>query len=159
MIEYEFRGIKILAETDMIREDFKDADNKYRTRFDRHNKVKVQFWEFIIDGSLTELAFVKSSLNYFMQAYWKRTSKEGSRVDLAKGLHHEDSRAGRQSLYFTARQKDNKHFLHICLKQGGATVNESYLDGQEVIMLDVAIGKAISLLVPKTVREFDFFDL
>jgi len=157
MIEYDFKGIKILAETHMIREDFKDADNKYRTRFDRHNQVKARFWDFIIDDNLTELTFVKSSLNYFMHAYWKRSSKEGSKIDLAKGLHQEDSRAGEQSLYFVARQKDQKHFLHICHQQSGATVNESYFDGQEVIMLDVAISKAISLLMPRTVRGLDYF--
>lgn len=159
MIEYEFKGIRIGAETHMIQHDFKDADNRYRTQFDRKNTVKVHFWEFIIDDSLTELAFMKSSLNYFMQAYWKRTSKEGSKIDLAKVLFHEDARKGRQALCFVARQKDNKHFLHICLQQGGATINELYLDGQEVIMLDVAIGKAISLLMPVTLRRMNFFDL
>jgi hypothetical protein len=155
MIEYEFKGIRIGAETHMIRDDFKDADNKYRTRFDRENTVTVRFWEFVIDDNLTGLAFVKSSLSYFMQAYWKRSSKDGSKVDLVKCLSHKD---GQQSLYFTARQKDNKHFLHICLKQGSATVSECYLDGQEVIMLDIAIGKAISLLMPKTVRRCNLFD-
>jgi hypothetical protein len=157
MIEYDFKGISIIAETHMVREDFKDADDKYRTRFDRHNQVKARFWDFIIDDSLTELALVKSSLNYFMQSYWKRSSKEGSKIDLAKGLNHEDSHAGKQSLYFVARQKDQKHFLHICLQQSGATVNETYLDGQEVIMLDIAIGKAISLLMPRAVRGLDYF--
>ena len=158
MIDYEFKGIRILVETHMDRVDFKDADDKYRTRFDRQNKVAVSFWEFTIDDSLTELAFVKSSLNYFMQAYWKRSSKEGSKIDLAKVLYRDDDPAGRQALYFVARQKDNKHFLHISLQEGGVTVNESYFGGQEVIMLDIAIGKAISLLMPKTVSRMGIFD-
>jgi len=156
MIKYDFKGIKVTAETNMIQHDFEDADNKYRTRFDRENTVTVQFWEFVIDDNLTGLAFVKSSLNYFMQGYWKRSGKDGSKVDLAKCLCHRD---GQQSLYFTARQKDNKHFLHISLQQGGVTVNECYLDGQEVIMLDVAIGKAISLLMPVTLRRVSIFDM
>jgi hypothetical protein len=156
MIKYDFKGIRITAETNMIQHDFEDADNKYRTRFDRENTVTVQFWGFVIDDNLTGLAFVKSSLSYFMQAYWKRSSKEGSRIGLSKCLSHKD---GQQSLYFTARQKDNKHFLHIELQQGGTTVNECYLDGQEVIMLDVAVGKAISLLMPVTLRRVSIFDL
>lgn len=150
MIEFDFKGIKIEATVEMEQHDYRDAGGHYKSRFDRETKVVVRFWGFTIDGNLTELTFVKSTLNYFMQCYWKRTSKEGSKIDLAKGLHHETSLTGRQSLYFVARQKDKKHFLQICLQQRGATVNESYLDGQEVIMLDIVIGKAINLLTPTT---------
>ena len=91
---------------------------------------------------------MKSCLQYFMQGYWKRSNKEGGKIDLAKGLHHEDFGAGRSSLYFVAKQKDKKHYLQISLQQAGETVNEIYLDGQETIMLDIAIAKAIGLLTP-----------
>lgn len=159
MVEFDFKGISIEAEVQMTQQDYRDAGGHYRSRFDREVKVVVRFWDFTIDGNLTELAFVKSTLNYFMQAYWKRSGK-GSEIELAKVLHHEASHAGRQSLCFVARQKAKKRSLHICLQQTGINDIECYLDGQEVIMLDIALGKAISLLTPATSSRgtLDFFD-
>jgi hypothetical protein len=152
-VEFEFKGIRVAATVEIGQSDYKDADNRLRTRFERAVRVHVRFWDFFLEnGNLQEFAFVKSTLNYFMQAYWKRSSKEGGRIELVKALHHENPRDGRQALYFSARQKNKKNFLHICLTQNGATVDEVYLDGQEVIMLDVAIGRAISLLPPRTVE-------
>ena len=78
---------------ELTQHDYRDSGGHYKSRVDRDMKLIVRFWNFTIDGNLTELAFVKSTLNYFMQAYWKRTSI-----------------AGRQSLYFVARQKDKKTF-------------------------------------------------
>lgn len=85
-----------------------------------------------------------------MHAYWKRSGKEASKIDLAKVLQHQSSHAGRQSLYFVGRRKEKKRFLHICLQQTGTKNTECYLDGQEVIMLDIALGKAINLPAPAT---------
>lgn len=157
-MEFEFKGITISATVEMEQHDYQDADKRWRTRFERDVRVHVEFWDFSLwYGNLQELAFVKSILNYFMQAYWRRSSKQGDQIDLDKALHRETSYAGRQALYFVARQKNKKHFLQICLEQDGETVNEVYLDGQEVIMLDVAIGKAISLLPPKTIDRMRGF--
>ena|ERR1039457_1890878 len=150
-IEYNHKGIKIDAEVEMKLIDYRDKGGNYRTRFDRNLKVGVKFWEFSINNNLTELAFVKSTLSYFMQLFWKRTSKEDSKIDLVKIIHRDYPNKGRLSLYFVARQKNKKHFLQICLQRGDETVNESYLDGQEVVMLDIAIGKAIGLLTPTTI--------
>ncbi len=153
MIEFDFKGIRIEATVEMEQHDYSDAGNRQRTRFDREVRVFVHFWDFTIwNGNLHELAFVKSVLNYFVQAYWKRSSKEGRKIELVKVLEHQNTGKGRQSLYFVARQKNKMHFLQICLQQNGKTANESYLDGQEVIMLDIAIGKAISLLTPNTIH-------
>lgn len=149
MINFDYKGIRIETTADNQQIDYKDASNRQRTRFEREVRVFVHFWDFTIwNGSLQELAFVKSCLQYFMQGYWKRATKEGSKIDLAKGLHHEDSREGRLSLYFVARQKDKKHYLQICLQRAGKTVNEIFIDGQEAIMLDIALSKAINLLTP-----------
>jgi len=148
MIEFDFKGIRIEAEVEITQKDYRDAGGHHKSRFDREISVVVRFWEFTIGGNLTELAFVKSTLNYFMQAYWKRSSKDGGKIDLAKVLHHDSPYEGKQSLCFMARQKDNKRYLHICLKQPYMKDNECYLDGQEVIMLDIAIAKAIGLLTP-----------
>lgn len=66
---------------------YKDAGGHTRTRFDREVSVDVSIWDYDFrHGDLYELAFVRSILHYFMQAYWKRSSKEGSRIELAKVL-------------------------------------------------------------------------
>jgi hypothetical protein len=155
MIEYDYKGIKVEATVEMERHDYVDAGGHSRARFDRNTKVVVRFWSFAIDGSLTELAYIKSTLNYFMQCYWKRTSKEGSRIDLAKLIHHchESHFVNPQSLNLMARQKNKKHYLEISLFENGNPAGEVYLDGQEVIMLDISLGKAISLLTPKVVER------
>jgi len=149
MIGFDLRGIRVEARAKVNPRTYKDANHRERTRFDRKVRVSVQFWEFTIEnGDLYEVAFVRSVLSYFMHAYWKRSSHKGSRIDLAKVLQHEDYRDGRQSVHFVARQKNKQHFLHIFLAVDGETLEETYLDGQEVIMLEIAVGKAISLMVP-----------
>lgn len=154
MIEFDYKGIQIVVAAENQQINYKDSGNHQRTRFERDLSVFVHFWDFVIwNGNLQELAFVKSCLQFFMQGYWKRSTKEGGRIDLAKGLHHEDYGAGRTSLYFVARQKDKKHYLQISLQQAGKIVNEIYLDGQETIMLDIAIAKAISILTPYKKQE------
>jgi len=147
MIDFNFKGIRIEVIYDMEQYIYNDADNRRKTRFERNTRVIVSFWDFPIYG-LYELSFVKSTLNYFMQGYWKRSGKEGSKIDLAKVLHHEDAINNRLSLYFVSRQKNKKHSLQICLQKNGNTSSEIYLDGQEVLMLDIAIGKIISILAP-----------
>ncbi len=50
-----------------------------------------------------------------------------------------------------ARQKNGIQSLEISVADNGMPAGEVYLSGQEVIMLDIAIGKAINLLSPETV--------
>ena len=151
MINFDFKGIRVEATVDNQQIDYKDAGSRHRVRFERNVRVFVHFWDFVIwNGNLQELAFVKACLQFFLQGYWKRATKEGSKIDLAKALHQEDAREGRLSLYFVARQKDKKHYLQICLQRAGKTVNEIYIDGQEAIMLDIALAKAVNLLTPSS---------
>ena len=149
MVDFEFKGIRVAATIGTRQINYKDAENRNRTRFERDIRVFVNFWDFTIwNGNLHELAFVKSCLQFFMQGFWKRSSKEGGKIDLAKVLHQENSREGRLSLHFVARQKNGKHYLQICLQRAGQTLDEIYIDGQETIMLDIALSKAINLLTP-----------
>jgi hypothetical protein len=158
MIKFDYKGIKIVVAAENQQINYKDSENRHRTRFERDLKVFVYFWDFVIwNGNLQELAFVKSCLQLFMQGYWKRGVKDGGKIDLAKELHHEDFGAVRSSLNFVARQKDKKHYLQISLQQAGETVNEIYLDGQETIMLDIAIAKAINLLTPSNHQSNSLF--
>lgn len=151
MIEYDYKGIKVEATVEMEQVDYVDAGSHCRVRFDKNVKVRVHFWKFVVEGNFTELAYIKSTLNYFMQCYWKRTSKEGSRIELIKTIHHshESHFVKPLSLGFMARQKNRKHYLEVSLFENGNPAGEVYLDGQEVLMLDIAIGKAISLLSPR----------
>jgi hypothetical protein len=154
MVEFDFKGIKVVATVVIDRQEYKDSNYKAQTRFNRDVVASVGFWNFNIVNDLYDFAFVKSTLNYFMQCYWKRTSKEGSKIDLATALEHGDDRPPyviNQSLNMVARQKDKKHFLEISLTENGKPAGKVYLSGREVIMLDIAISKAIHLLSPRTI--------
>lgn len=150
MVNFDFKGVRISAIVSMERCTYKDAGGRERTRFDRDVTVAVHFWDYILMyGDLHELAFVKGILTYFMQAYWKRSSKEGSRIDLNKALSRPEFNDDREALCFAAKQKDKKNYLHIWHEKNGETLNQVYLDGHEVIMLDIALGKAINLMSPQ----------
>jgi hypothetical protein len=154
MINFDFKGIKIEASASLRKHTYQDVRKGTLTRFEREVEVRVHFWDFFIcDRNFYELAFVKSTLQYFMQFYWKRSNKTGGKINLAKALHEEHPHGGYQSLLFIARQKNNQHYLHICLQApaAGAILQEVYLDGQEVLMLDIALNKAIGLLSPATI--------
>lgn len=158
MIKFEFKGISISSSFHMDERVYKDAGGRKRTRFDKEVSIYVRFWDFELrHGDLYELTFIRSILHYFMQAYWKRSSKEASRIELAKALSRKDYKGNQETLLFVARQKDKKNNLHIFLTKKGETVNEEYLDGQEVIMLDIALGKAINLLTPSLDKTGDIF--
>ena len=147
MIEFNFKGISVSATVEMERYDYRDNGGHYKTRFNRNTLVKANFWGFVIDNDLYELAMVKSSLNYFMQAYWKRTSKAGSKIELVTVLKRNNG-GNQQALCLVAKQKDGIYSLEISLVVKGAPIGKIYLNGQEVIMMDIAIGKAINLLTP-----------
>ena len=147
MVDFEFKGIHVNATGELERFDYKDANNRGQTRFNRNMVVTVWFWDFVIVNDLYELAMVKSTLNYFMQAYWKRSSKAGSKIELATALFRDDD-FHPQSLNMIARQKNGIQSLEISVAVNGILAGEVYLSAQEVIMLDIAIGKAINLLSP-----------
>jgi len=147
MIEFNFKGISVSAMVEMERYDYRDNSGHYKTRFNRNTLVTANFWGFVIDNDLYELATVKSTLNYFMQAYWKRSSRAGSKIELVTLLSHHNG-GNPQELYLVARQKDGIHSLEISLIEKRTSAAKIYLSGQEVILLDIAIGKAINLLTP-----------
>ena len=147
MIEFNFKGISVSATVEMERYDYRDNSGHYKTRFKRNTLVTANFWGFVIDNDLYELATVKSTLNYFMQAYWKRSSRAGSKIELATLLNHHNG-GNPQELYLVARQKDGIHSLEISLIEKRTSAAKIYLSGQEAILLDIAIGKAINLLTP-----------
>lgn len=150
MVKFEFKGIKIEATVEMEQYDFRDNRGNYKTHFNRKAGVMIRFWDFVIYNDLYELAMVKSTLNYFMQAYWKRSTKQGTKIELATSLEHKDD-GSRQSLNLIAKQRNNINSLEVSLTENGNRFGCVYLSAQEVIMLDIAIAKAITLLTPQTV--------
>jgi hypothetical protein len=151
MIEFNHKGIWVDAAVKVERRDYQDANYRQKTRFERNLTVRVHFWEFTID-QLQDLAFAKSILQYFMQAYWKRANKAGGKIDLQKWISRDGHPATRPVLWFTPRQKGGKNYLHILHAKGITPVNEAYLDGQEALMLDIVLGKCINLLSPRIVE-------
>ena len=147
MIDFEFKEICVNATVEIARREFRDSQGHHLNRFDRNTRVKVSFWNFVIDNDLYQLAMVKSTLNYFMQAYWKRSSKGGSKIELATALEHGDLFT-LQSLNLIARQKNGIQYLEVSVAEDGKPAGEVYLSAKEVIMLDIAISKAINLLTP-----------
>lgn len=150
MIDFEFKEIRVNATVEIARREFRDSGGHHLNRFDRNTRVKVSFWDFVMVNDLYELAMVKSTLSYFMQAYWKRSSKAGSRIELATAIMHDDD-FNPQSLNLIARQKNGIQSLEISVAEDGKSAGEVYLSAQEVIMLDIAIGKAINLLPPEMI--------
>ena len=150
MIEFDYKGVRISATAEMSRHDFKDANNINRTRLNRNVKVRVSFWSFDIYDDLYELSMVKSTLTYFMQAFWKRSSKQGAKIELATSLEHQFPK---QMLSLIARQKNNKHSLEVSLTENNQQINCVYFSGQEVIMIEIAISKVIALLMPDVVNQ------
>jgi hypothetical protein len=150
MIKFNFKGIEISAIFEMEQHHYKDFDNRQKIRFEKKVHVFVKFWDYKLwDENLQEFAFIKSTLQSFMHA----CKKEGRKITLAKYLRRNDQHWGDLTLWFVARQKNNQYFLQVCLQKAGNTINEIFLDGQEVLMLDIAIGKAIGLLSPESVED------
>jgi hypothetical protein len=149
MLTYDYKGIAIEVVCE-IEDNARQAGNQSRTRLSRVTRVYVTFFtDFTLeDGNLSDLAFVKSCTQYFIQSYWRHKNKQSSRIDLAKGLARDSLEGFCYSLCFTARQKNSQHYLHVDLLENDRSVSETYLDIQEVIMLDCALGKALNLLSP-----------
>ena len=93
MIEFDFNGIRVETTAYFKSKFYYDYHNSKKDCTEREVHVAVHFWNFGIIGDLYELAFVKSTLQYFMSCYWKRTSKEGSRIEFEKELEEKKKQA------------------------------------------------------------------
>jgi len=151
MVKFKHKGIKIEATAEIRQYSYSDSKSTDKKHFNRTVSVKAEFGDFSIDNNLYELAMVKSALQYFMQAYWKRSTKLGTKIDLAMSLEHYKENGSLQLLNLSAKQKKNIQSLEVSLTEDGQQSAPIYLSAQEVIMLDIAISKAIALLTPRTV--------
>jgi len=153
MIDFDFKGIRINVVVEREEQNYKDAFHRQRTWFERKNVVSVNFWTFSISEYLRDLAFIKSILNFYMHSYWKRSKKNETRIELCKSISQNRHGQGQEQLWFIARQKNKINYLQICHQIDEETHNQLFLDGQEVLMLEVVLGKTISLLQPRTVED------
>ena len=142
-------GIKVEIEAELERHEYTDSNRYKHSRFERKMEIRVMFWELVILGNLQDLSLIKSSLTYFMQGYWKRSGKEVSKIDLVTNIIKYHPHGYIWRLHFSTGQKNKKNFLHVSLEKDGLAQHDVYLDGQQVLMLDVAIGKALYFLSPE----------
>jgi hypothetical protein len=157
MLTFELNDIKVEIMTELEHHEYTDENRHKHTRFERKTKTRFLFWGFVVWGDLQDLSIIKSSLSYFMQGYWKRSGKEASKIDLATEISHPHIDNKTFTVHFAARQKCKKNFLHISLEKDGLVQHEAYLDGQQVLMFDVVISKALALLSPMVTRQEDFW--
>lgn len=149
MISFSFKGIQVEAVVAEIRSEYNDPRKGKQYRFLRHTDIWVNFWDYAIrQECFTQLAFIKSVLQCYMQFYWKRSSKQGSKIDLIKEIRQLDFFGVEIALRFTAKQKNSQYSLHISNVKNGQIQREVYCDIQEVMMLHDAITKAFNLLGP-----------
>lgn len=155
MIDFKYNGIKIAACILPEPYEYEIEGGKKRMTFDKNVCVYVKFWNFIINGNIYDLSFVKSVCTYFMQAYWKRSTKDGTKINMEEILEHKivGKEYTTSSLCFSAVQGNKTNKLRIRLKHDMEIVEEIFLTGREVIQLDINIGKAINLLQPAIIRD------
>jgi len=153
MLKFKLDGIIVETMAELEHHEYTDENRHKHSRIERKMTTRLLFWGFVVWGTLQDLALIKSSLTYFIQGYWKRSSKAASKIDLDTEISHPHIDGNIRAVHFTARQKNNKNFLYISLEKDGVTQHEMYLDGQQVLMLEIAISKAISLLSPRIVAQ------
>lgn len=150
MLEFEFLGICIYATVKNVPQQILDDNNRKVSRIVKESEVIVRFWDFWLHSyDLYEIALVKSVTSFFQQSYWRRANKQICKIDLKKSITHTDFLGNKQHLSFEARQKAGLHYLHILYQQENSDVNEAYLDITDVLLLDIALGKALSMLSPQ----------
>jgi hypothetical protein len=149
MLKFELDGIKITITDTLVSHEYIDPTSRQkRLRFESKKDVEIAFWHFIIPGNLQDFSLIKSTLSYFMQGYWKRSGKEASNINLDTNIMRDCARASTFLLNFSSRQKDKKNYLRVTLNENGLELHKIHLDGQQVLMLDVAIYKALHYLSP-----------
>lgn len=99
-----------------------------------------------------------------MHGYWRRSGKEPCRLNINQELWRtipdgNGQLTGNQVLRFADRQKNKVNYLHISLHNNEALVQETYLDIQEVTILEGAIVRTMQLLSPTTdIEGWNFYE-
>jgi hypothetical protein len=150
---FEWKNVQITYQEEIlvIEAQMHTGPDKYTNK--RYVQIGLHFGNCSIENAtITQLIYVKSVLQYFMQTFWKRRNKSGTIEEsyrLKKELQVGDNR-----IEFTTRHKgfrpDKNQIGQISLSiEASDGLNEyiEYFDCQEVMMLETAFTKAIGLLV------------
>ena len=135
MIEYHYKNVHIeIAVKEHIH--VKSYPNYgERETFTSTVPVNVRFWEYEIKG-LTELSFIKSVLQSYIYNRMRSMAKEIFSINLNPT----------KCLAVTETLKDGERYLKIWCEENGKILKKEYFNYQEVVMLDIAINKAITCL-------------
>lgn len=151
IILYSASDLKLTVATNFKHYKFKDAKRDIRARVEKYVSVHLDFWDelTITEAELSDLIRIKASLSYFMQCYWKRTGFNNEMIAMPLTLQCN----GEKTLVLSKAQKNKQYYLRVKLNRVTESVminfgRETYLDGIEVVALDIALHKAINLIQP-----------
>jgi len=148
VIELDCGAIYMKAFDRLENRSYRDENGNNRNRTEWRIDVYVRIFDYVITNQhFGDLVRLKSALQFFIQNYWRKSSKKGlSRIKLNVEMTRPKFD---QILSLIARQKNNEHYLQITYKDVEEGIEKSvYLDGQEAIMIDTALGKMINLTSP-----------
>lgn len=133
MITYHWKNVHIEITKTRVLQRHKDTYGTGRDIFVRNVEVDIWFWNYYVKG-LTRLALIKSVLQSFMYNRMGDILVKDFVID---------------SLRLQKTQKDGKQYLKFELCEiDGSVDKEEYFNYQEVVMLDIALGKALNFLSP-----------
>jgi hypothetical protein len=149
---FEWKNIQIAYQEELLVIEAQMYTGPDKNTIKRNVQVGLSFGHCSIESAtITQLIYIKSIIQYFMQSFWKRRNKSGTieeRYRLKKELQ-----AGGVRIGFTTRHKgfspDKSESGLITLNieaTDGLNKYIEYFDCQEVLMLETAFSKAIGLL-------------
>jgi len=135
MIEYHWKNVHIEIAVKEYMHVKKYSGYGERETFTSTVPVNIRFWEYEIN-SLTELAFVKSVLQSYIYNRMRSMTKKVFSINLNPTKH----------LHMKEGVKDGERYLKIWCEEDGKILKKEYFNYQEVVMLDIAMNKAITCL-------------
>jgi len=133
MITYHWKNVHIEITETRVLQRKEDRYGTGRDIFVRNVEVGIWFWKYYVNG-LTRLAFIKSVLQAFLYNRMGDIPAEDFVIEF---------------LRLKRTQKDGKQFVKFELCEiDGSVDKEEYFNYQEVVMLDIALGKALNFLSP-----------
>jgi len=133
MITYHWKNVHIEITKTQVLQRHKDTYGTDRDILVRNVEVGIWFWKYYVQG-LTRLVFIKSVLQAFLHNRMGDIPAEDFVIEF---------------LRLKRTQKDGKQFVKFELCGiDGSVDKEEYFNYQEVVMLDIALGKALNFLSP-----------
>lgn len=158
-MRFECHGIKIDIEAKLVVREILDGKKDTIKRTEREITASTYFFNYSVkDKDLTTYAFIKSVLQTYTSLYKSSQGKIGYKIDLDETIHQTSRPYGMQSLQFASKQKSGINSLYICQKNDNEKVWDVYLRYHEVLMLDIALGKVISMMGPSRNQREEAID-